>query len=104
MEFTKHLVELPVGSHWIRINLDRELNMELSSATPTVFKTILDPLLPLPLLRASCSPRKDNADVYSLSLAPFVINLVFAVLNNIKPILVMVNITTTPGVILGVLV
>ena len=63
--------------------------MELSSATPTVFKTILDPLLPLP--RASCSQRKDDADVYTLSLAPFVINLVFAVLNNIKSISLLVT-------------
>jgi hypothetical protein len=63
--------------------------MELSSATPTVFKTILDPLLPL--LRASCSQRKDDADVYTLSWAPFVINLVFAGLNNVKSISLLVT-------------
>jgi hypothetical protein len=54
--------------------------MEQAKATPTVFQTILDPLLPL--LRAQCAQLKDDANTYTLSLAPFVINLLFAVLNN----------------------
>jgi hypothetical protein len=63
--------------------------MEQANATPTVFQTILDPLLPL--LRAQCAQLKDDANTYTLSLAPFVINLVFAVLNNIKSISLLVT-------------
>lgn len=60
-----------------------------SKVTPTVFKTILDPLLPL--LQAQCTQQKDDATTYTLSLAPFVINLVFAVLNNIKSISLLIT-------------
>jgi hypothetical protein len=63
--------------------------MEQAKATPTVFQTILDPLLPL--LRAQCAQLKDDANTYTLSLAPFVINLLFAVLNNIKSISLLVT-------------
>jgi len=63
--------------------------VEQPKVTPTVFKTILDPLLPL--LRAQCAQLKDDANIYTLSLAPFVINLVFAVLNNIKSISLLVT-------------
>jgi hypothetical protein len=63
--------------------------MEQEKTTPTVFKTILDPLLPL--LRAGCAQLKDDATTYTLSFAPFVINLVFAVLNNIKSISLLVT-------------
>ena len=73
-----------------------ELNVEQSIATPTVFKTILDPLLPL--LRAQCAQLKDDAATYTLSLAPFVINLVFAVLNNIKSISLLVTEIDTSAV------
>jgi hypothetical protein len=68
---------------------DRELDMKQSEVTPTVFKTILDPLLPL--LEAHCARLKSDATLYTLSLAPFVINLVFAVLNNIKSISLLVT-------------
>ena len=68
---------------------DLELNVDPSKATPTVFNTILDPLLLL--LRAQCAQRKDDATRYTLSLAPFVINLVFGVLNNIRSISLLVT-------------
>ena len=68
---------------------DRELDVKQSEVTPTVFKTILDPLLPL--LEAQCATHKGDATLYTLSLAPFVINLVFAVLNNIKSISLLVT-------------
>jgi hypothetical protein len=74
---------------------DLERNMEPSNNSPTVFKAILDPLLPL--LRAQCAQLKDDATVYTLSLEPFAINLVFAVLNNIKSIsLLVTEIDTSP--------
>ena len=68
---------------------DRELDVKQSEVAPTVFKTILDPLLPL--LEAQCATLKGDATLYTLSLAPFVINLVFAVLNNIKSISLLVT-------------
>ncbi len=57
---------------------------QVKPPTPTVFETILSPLLPL--LREQCAQLKDDATTYKLSLEPFVLNLVFAVLNKIKSI------------------
>ena len=65
-------------------------------ATPNVFKAILDPLLPL--LREESAQLKDDARTYRLSLAPFVTNLVFAVLNNIKSISLLVTAIETSTV------
>ena len=65
-------------------------------ATPNVFKAILDPLLPL--LREQSAQLKDDARTYRLSLAPFVTNLVFAVLNNIKSISLLVTAIETSTV------
>jgi hypothetical protein len=75
---------------------DQELNMEQSEVTPTVFKTILGPLLPL--LDAQCAKLKGDATLYTLSFAPFVINLVFGVLTTIKSIsLLVTEINTSPA-------
>jgi hypothetical protein len=57
---------------------------QVKATTTTVLETILSPLLPL--LREQCAQLKDDANTYKLSLEPFVLNLVFAVLNNIKSI------------------
>jgi len=57
--------------------------------TPTVFETILSPLLPL--LREQCAQLKDDAKTYKLSFEPFVLNLVFAVLNKIKSISLLIT-------------
>ena len=62
---------------------------QLKVATPTVFDTILAPLLAL--LREQCAQLKDDATTYKLSLAPFVLNLVFAVLNGIKSISLLIT-------------
>jgi hypothetical protein len=58
-------------------------------AQPSVFETILAPLLPI--LREQCDQLKDDASSYRLSLEPFVLNLVFAVLNNIKSISLLIT-------------
>jgi Transposase DDE domain len=64
--------------------------MEPVKATKTtVLDTILAPLRAL--LREQCTQLKDDADNYKLSLAPFVLNLVFAVLNNIKSISLLIT-------------
>jgi hypothetical protein len=68
---------------------DLEFNVDPSDNSPTVFKTLLEPLLPL--LQAKCAQRKDDAALYRLSLEPFVINLLFAVVNNIKSISLLVT-------------
>ncbi len=57
---------------------------QVKVTTTTVFETILTPLLPL--LREQCAQLKDDAYTYKLSLEPFVLNLVFAVLNDVKSI------------------
>ena len=57
---------------------------QVKASTTTVFETILSPLLLL--LREQCAQLKDDANTYKLSLEPFVLNLVFATLNNIKSI------------------
>ena len=57
---------------------------QVKVTTTTVFDTILAPLLPP--LREQCTQLKDDANTYNLSLVPFVLNLVFAVLNNIQSI------------------
>ena len=62
---------------------------QVKAATTTVFETILSPLLPL--LREQCAQLKDDANTYKLSLEPFVLNLVFAVLNNIKSISLLIT-------------
>jgi hypothetical protein len=64
--------------------------MEPVKATKT---TVLDAILaPLrALLREQCTQLKDDANNYKLSLAPFVLNLVFAVLNNIKSISLLIT-------------
>jgi len=62
---------------------------QVKATTTTVFDTILAPLLPL--LREQCTQLKDDANTYRLSLAPFVLNLVFAVLNNIKSISLLIT-------------
>lgn len=59
------------------------------AATATVFKTILAPLFSL--LREQCAQLKGDADTYKLSLEPFVLTLVFAVLNNVKSISLLVT-------------
>jgi uncharacterized membrane protein len=68
---------------------DSELSMEQTKTAPTVLNTILAPLLPL--LRAECAQLKNDATLYTLSSAPFVINLVFAVLNRITSISLLVT-------------
>jgi hypothetical protein len=84
------LIELPVSSRWIRVITDLELDMEqVKATTTTVLETILSPLLPL--LREQCAQLKDDANTYKLSLEPFVLNLVFAVLNNIKSISLLIT-------------
>ena len=55
----------------------------------TVFDAILAPLLPL--LEEQCSQLKDDANNYKLSLAPFVLNGVFAVVCNIKSISLLIT-------------
>jgi hypothetical protein len=62
---------------------------QVKVTTTTVFETILTPLLPL--LREQCAQLKDDAYTYKLSLEPFVLNLVFAVLNNIKSISLLIT-------------
>ena len=52
----------------------------------------------LPLLRAQCAQLKDDVTTYTLSLTPFVINLAFAVLNNIKSISLLVTEIDTSAV------
>jgi len=77
-------------SRSIRVITDLELEMEqVKATTTTVFETILSPLLPL--LREQCAQLKDDANTYRLSLEPFVLNLVFAVLNNIKSISLLIT-------------
>ena len=77
-------------SRRIRVITDLELEMEqVKATTTTVFETILSPLLPL--LREQCAQLKDDANTYRLSLEPFVLNLVFAVLNNIKSISLLIT-------------
>ncbi len=77
-------------SRWIRVITDLELDMkQVNATTATVFETILSPLLPL--LRAQCAQLKDDASTYKLSLEPLVLNLVFAVLNKIKSISLLVT-------------
>jgi hypothetical protein len=69
---------------------DLELDMEPPTVTTaTVFDTILAPLFPL--LREQCNQLKDDANTYRLSLEPFVLNLVFAVLNQIKSISLLIT-------------
>jgi len=64
--------------------------MKQAKATATtVFESILSPLLPL--LRAQCAQLKDDANTYKLSLEPFVLNLVFAVLNKVKSISLLIT-------------
>jgi hypothetical protein len=65
---------------------DSELSMEQLKTAPTVFNTILDPLLPL--LRAKCAQLKDDATLYTLSSAPFVINFVLDVIRNLTSLMV----------------
>jgi hypothetical protein len=55
----------------------------------TVLDAILAPLRAL--LREQCTQLTDDANNYKLSLAPFVLNLVFAVLNNIKSISLLIT-------------
>ena len=55
----------------------------------TVFDAIVAPLRAL--LREQCTQLKDDANNYKLSLAPFVLNLVFAVLHNIKSISLLIT-------------
>jgi len=62
---------------------------QVKVTTTTVFETILTPLLPL--LREQCAQLKDDAYTYKLSLEPFVLNLVFAVLNNVKSISLLIT-------------
>jgi len=62
---------------------------QVKVTTTTVFDTILAPLLPL--LKEQCTQLKGDANTYKLSLAPFVLNLVFAVLNNIKSISLLIT-------------
>jgi hypothetical protein len=62
---------------------------QVKVTTATVFETILAPLLPL--LREQCAQLKDDANTYKLSLEPFVLNLVFAVLNNVKSISLLIT-------------
>ena len=77
-------------SRWIRVITDLELEMEqVKATTTTVFEAILGPLLPL--LREQCAQLRNDANTYKLSLEPFVVNLVFATLNNIKSISLLVT-------------
>jgi len=77
-------------SRWIPVTTDLELEMEqVKATTTTVFEAILGPLLPL--LREQCAQLRDDANTYKLSLEPFVVNLVFATLNNIKSISLLVT-------------
>ena len=62
---------------------------QVKVTTTTVFDTILAPLLPL--LKEQCTQLKGDANTYKLSLAPFVLNLVFAVLNNVKSISLLIT-------------
>lgn len=77
-------------SRWSRGITDLELDMQpLKVTRATVFDTILAPLLPL--LREQCTQLKDDAKIYRLSLEPFMLNLVFAVLNQIKSISLLIT-------------
>ena len=62
---------------------------QVKATTATVFETILNPLLPL--LREQCAQLKDDANTYKLSLEPFVVSLVFAALNKIKSISLLIT-------------
>jgi hypothetical protein len=62
---------------------------QVKATTATVFETILAPLFPL--LREQCAQLKGDADTYKLSLEPFALNLVFAALNNVKSISLLVT-------------
>jgi hypothetical protein len=62
---------------------------QVKVTSATVFDTILAPLLPL--LEEQCAQLKDDANTYRLSLAPFVLSLVFAALNKIKSISLLIT-------------
>ena len=62
---------------------------QVKVATTTVFDTIVAPLLPL--LREQSTQLKEDANTYRLSLEPFVLSLVFAVLNRIKSISLLIT-------------
>jgi hypothetical protein len=62
---------------------------QVKDTKTTVFDAIVAPLRPL--LREQCTQLKDDANKYKLSLAPFVFNLVFAVLHNIKSISLLIT-------------
>lgn len=62
---------------------------QAKATTATVFEKILAPLLPL--LREQCAQLKGDADTYKLWLEPFTLSLVFAALNKIKSISLLVT-------------
>jgi hypothetical protein len=62
---------------------------QVNVTNSNVFDAILAPLLPL--LREQCAQLKDDANKYKLSLAPFVLNLVFAVVYDIKSISLLIT-------------
>ena len=62
---------------------------QVKATTTTVFETILSPLIPL--LTEQCAQLKGDASTYKLSLEKFVLNLVFAVLNDIKSVSLLIT-------------
>ena len=68
---------------------------QVKVATTRVFDTIVAPLLPL--LREQSTQLKEDANTYRLSLEPFVLSLVFAGLNKIKSISLLITETPSAG-------